>query len=104
MAVVTKSETEFIGLCAFLKNNENDEEIGYRLREKYWRMGFGTEIAKGLIKFGFEQLKMNKITADVDIRNLHSVKILEKIMNPTKAFFNETDNCIDKRYEILKNN
>jgi len=99
-----KNGNEFIGLCAFLKNNENEDEIGYRLREKYWRKGFGTEIAKRLISFGFEQLKMKKITADVDTKNLNSIKILEKFMSSNKEFFNESDNCIDRRYEILKNN
>ena len=74
-----------------LKNNENEDEIGYRLREKHWRKGFGTEISKGLIKFGFEKLKMEKITADVDTKNLNSAKILEKFMTQTKEFFNKSD-------------
>ncbi|PQJ21003.1 GNAT family N-acetyltransferase [Tenacibaculum sp. SG-28] len=102
--IEVKTKNEFIGLCAFLKNNENEDEIGYRLREKYWRKGFGTEIAKGLIKFGFEELEMDKITADVDTRNLNSVKILEKFMVGVKEFFNESDQCIDRRYELTKNN
>ena len=102
--IETKTENEFIGLCAFLKNNENEDEIGYRLREKHWRKGFGTEIAKGLIEFGFKELEMEKITADVDIKNLNSAKILEKFMVQTKEFFNESDNCIDRRYEVIKNN
>lgn len=103
-AIELKSENKFIGLCAFLKNNENEDEIGYRLREKHWKKGFGTEVTVGLLKYGFEQMKMDKITADVDIRNLNSVKILEKFMTAKKEFFNESDNCMDRRYEIIKNN
>lgn len=103
-AIELKSENKFIGLCAFLKNNENEDEIGYRLREKYWRKGFGTEVTVGLLKYGFDQMKMDKITADVDTRNLNSVKILEKFMIAKKEFFNESDNCTDRRYEIIKNN
>ncbi len=101
-AIELKSENKFIGLCAFLKNNENEDEIGYRLREKYWRKGFGTEVTVGLLKYGFERMKMDKITADVDTRNLNSVKILEKFMTAKKEFFNQSDNCIDRRYEIIK--
>ncbi len=97
-----KDENEFIGLCAFLKNNENEDEIGYRLREKFWGKGFGTEIAKGLILFGFEKMKLDKITADVSITNHNSIKILEKFMLQSKEFFNESDNCIDRRYEVIK--
>lgn len=103
-AIEIKDGNEFIGLCAFLKNDENEDEIGYRLREKFWRKGFGTEIAKGLISFGFEHLKMEKITADVDTKNQNSVKILDKFMSCNKEFFNESDNCIDRRYQILKSN
>jgi RimJ/RimL family protein N-acetyltransferase len=103
-AIELKSENEFIGLCAFLKNNEKEDEIGYRLREKYWRKGFGTEVTVGLLKYGFDQMKMDKITADVDTRNLNSIKILEKFMTAKKEFYNDSDKCTDRRYEIMKNN
>lgn len=103
-AIELKSGNTFIGLCAFLKNDENEDEIGYRLREKYWRRGYGTEVTFGLLSYGFNQMKMDKITADVDTRNLNSVKILEKFMTAKKEFFNEADNCIDRRYEVNKNN
>ena len=102
--IETKDKNEFIGLCAFLKNTENEDEIGYRLREKHWRKGFGTEVTVGLLNYGFDQMKMEKITADVDIRNLNSIKILEKFMSAQKEFFNESDNCTDRRYEIVKIN
>ena len=42
-------------------------------------------------------------TADVDTKNKSSVKILEKFMSCSKEFFNESDNCIDRRYQVLKN-
>ena len=103
-AIELKSENNFIGLCAFLKNNENEDEIGYRLREKYWKKGYGTEVTVGLLNYGFDQMKMDKITADVDTQNLNSVKILEKFMTAKKEFFNEADNCTDRRYEIRKKN
>ena len=46
-AIVEKKSNSFIGLCAYLKNDEDDDEIGYRLREQFWGIGYGTEIAKG---------------------------------------------------------
>lgn|GEM_PF-384550 len=97
-----RGKDEFIGICAFLKNNEKEDEIGCRLREKFWSQGYGTEVTKGLISYGFEELKMEKITADVDARNLNSIHTLRKFMNPTKEFFNEKDNCMDRRFELLK--
>ncbi|PCJ30862.1 MAG: GNAT family N-acetyltransferase [Moraxellaceae bacterium] len=101
-AIELKAENEFIGLCAFLKNNENEDEIGYRLREKYWGVGYGTEITKGLIDFGFQHLNTDLITADVYVDNLRSVKILEKFFNRDIEFFNAEDKCTDRRYKLTR--
>ena len=101
-AIASKEENEFIGLCAFLKNNENEDEIGYRLREKYWGVGYGTEITKGLIDFGFRGLKSKLITADVYVDNIRSVKILEKFFNRDIEFYNTEDQCIDRRYKLAQ--
>ena len=101
-AIQLKSENEFIGLCAFLENNENEDEIGYRLREKFWGVGYGTEITKGLIDFGFQHLKTNLITADVFVDNLRSVKILDKFFNRDIEFFNSDDKCTDRRYKLTR--
>lgn len=97
-----KSNGEFIGFAGFLKNTDSEDEIAYRLREKYWNKGFGTEIAKGLIDFGFKNMNSNLITADVFIENVKSIKILEKFFNVQKEFFNEEDNCVDRRYIIRR--
>ena len=101
-AIELKEENEFIGLCAFLKNNDNDDEIGYRLRENYWGVGYGTEITKGLIDFGFKHLNTDLITADVYVDNLRSVKILEKFFKRDIEFFNAEDKCTDRRYKLSR--
>ncbi|WP_319499527.1 GNAT family N-acetyltransferase [uncultured Draconibacterium sp.] len=95
--------TELIGLALFLINDNNDKELGYRFRVNYWGKGYGTEITKGMLEYYFQQLKVSKVTADVNIANSGSVKILDKFMNPVSEFFNERDNCTDRRYEIEKN-
>ena len=40
--------------------------------------------------------------ADVASENIGSVKILNKFMTCVTTFFNEKDNCMDKRYQIEK--
>ena len=93
---------EFIGIAGFLINAENQHEIAYRLREKFWGIGYGTEIAKGLLANGFDTLNYQEIIGDVFIENIPSTKILEKFMTPVKEFFNENDQCIDRRYSVTK--
>jgi len=101
-AIVEKKSNSFIGLCAYLKNDENDDEIGYRLREQFWRIGYGTEVTKGLLDYGFSEKGCSKITADVYVDNIGSTKILDKFMSPVRDFYNDEDKCMDRRYEVLR--
>jgi len=95
---------DLIGICGVLKNDENEDEIAYRIIEKFWGKGYGTEIAKGLIDFCFVQMKSEFITADVCVENVKSVKILNKFFTIQKEFFNAEDNCVDRRYIVKKEN
>lgn len=101
-AIQLKDNHELIGICRFLKNNVEDDEIGYRLREQFWRQGYGTEITKGLISYGFDVMNMTILTADVSIENRGSIKILDKFFTPVNDFFNPEDNCTDRRYMLKK--
>lgn len=101
-AISLKNSSELIGLCGLIINNENENEIAYRFREKFWGFGYGTEIAKGLIDFGFKSLDFELITADVFIENKRSIKIIEKFLTFEKEFYNPTDKCTDRRYKLSK--
>lgn len=101
-AIDLRSGVDFIGIAAYLKNDQNEDEIGYRLREQYWGMGYGTEIAKGLIDYGFNDLKLDLVTADVNIENEKSVKILDKFFKRDIEFYNSKDKCIDRRYKLYR--
>ena len=102
LGVFEKDQEEMIGLVAFLTNNEGDRELGYRFRKKYWGKGYATEITKKMIDYSFSELNLHKITADVWVENIASNKVLSKFLNPVKEFYNNIDNCTDRRYELLK--
>jgi ribosomal-protein-alanine N-acetyltransferase len=100
--VFLKGHDDMIGLAAILTNDEQDWELGYRFIVKYWGKGYGSELADGIVRYTFEELGLTKITADVDIVNVASAKILDKIMLPVKEFYNDEDRSVDRRYEIRK--
>jgi ribosomal-protein-alanine N-acetyltransferase len=102
--IFEKGNPEMIGLSLFLINDENEKELGYRFRVNYWGKGYGTETTKGMLEYYFSVMNLDKVTADVNIANIASVKILDKFMKPTNEFFNKRDNCTDRRYEVGKNN
>ena len=101
-AVTEQGSDEFIGIAGLLINDEGHDEIGYRLREKYWGIGYGTEMAKGLIALSFTELNIDLITADVFVENDKSIRILDKFMHPVREFYNPSDQCNDRRYHLLK--
>lgn len=98
--IYEKEQTELIGLALFLLDEHNEKELGYRFRVNYWGKGYGTEITKGMLDYYFHVMKVNKVTADVNVANIGSVKILEKFMKLVREFFNERDNCTDRCYEV----
>lgn len=102
--IFEKGNSEMIGLCLFLTNDENEKELGYRFRVNYWGKGYGTETIQGIIDYYFNDLNIEKITADVNIENVGSVKILNKFMKPVREIYNKRDNCTDRRYEIERKN
>ena len=53
-------------------------DIGYALYPGFWSQGYGTEAASELIRFGFEDLGLNRIWATCDVTNAASIRVLEK--------------------------
>ena len=56
----------------------NEYEVGYRLKKKFWGKGYATEGAKFLVDYGFNVLKIPKIIACTDLKNSGSQKVLTK--------------------------
>lgn len=99
-AIALKSNRDFIGTVALVKNQKGEYEIGYRLHKTNWRQGYGKEVSNGLIKYAFEELHLKEIVAYVDKNNITSVRILDSTFNFIKEIYNEQDNCIDRYYKL----
>jgi len=78
-ALRDKVDKSFKGGIGLTLNTENNRaEIGYWIAEKFWGMGYTTEAVKAVLKFGFEKLELNKITAVYIDTNIASGKIMDK--------------------------
>lgn len=71
---------EFIGLAGMTVTADRFKmgEIWYNLMPTHWGNGYATEVAKRLIRFGFERLNLHRIEAGVATENKRSIKVLEK--------------------------
>jgi [ribosomal protein S5]-alanine N-acetyltransferase len=67
------------GLMPWTLDDESLIDITYRLRESSWRKGYGIELARALIEYGTQVLKLNNITATITPDNLASKKIAENL-------------------------
>lgn len=65
-----------IGLHIDIGNNK--AEVGYWLGKSFWNKGYVSEGLREVLKFGFEELKLNKIYASHFHHNPASGKVLEK--------------------------
>ncbi|MBN2849260.1 MAG: hypothetical protein A2Y20_10635 [Firmicutes bacterium GWF2_51_9] len=73
------NEGRHIGGCGiYLDDTMEKAEVGWILRKEEWNQGYGGEAAQELIRFGFEELGIDEITATCDARNLGSAKVMLK--------------------------
>ena len=77
-AVERKEDVIFVGTIAFIKDQNKEDEMGYRFLEKYWRKGYGTELVKGMILY-CKKVGFTKLVACVVNKNVASSKILKNI-------------------------
>lgn len=72
-SVFEKETDDFVGQAGIFHIGFYDEqpeiEITYRLHKKYWRRGYGTELTRALIHWGFEHLPVEKLVAFVYFDN-----------------------------------
>ena len=90
-AVVEKSSGRMIGTCGFtsIDFSHNAGEIGYVLNPDLHGKGYGTEAARRVIAFGFENLGLHRIEAKFMEGNLASLRVMEKLGMKFEGFRRE---------------
>ena len=79
-AVVYKPDNKIIGFAGLKYLPEiNETDIGYRFLPQYWGLGIASEVSKEIIKYGFEQLSLERIIGIAMPENIGSWKVLEKM-------------------------
>ena len=78
--VAPKRESRFLGtICLWkISREETKAEMGYELLPENHGKGIMQEVIPRVIQFGFEEIKLETIEAELSPRNLKSVRLLEK--------------------------
>ncbi len=72
---------QFLGWILLIPHNGvgPDVEIGWRLNHHAWGKGIATEAAKPVLEHGFKVTSADRIIADIDPRNMASIRVAEKL-------------------------
>jgi len=100
-AIDRKLDNQFIGTVGFCKDKEGDDEIGYRFLEKYWGLGYGSDLCKASVVY-CSSIGMPKLIGNVINLNVASAKILKKCnFDYVRDGIDSNTKLPEKKYQLL---
>jgi ribosomal-protein-alanine N-acetyltransferase len=81
-ATILKATGTFIGRCGLLPwtiDQRQEVEVAYLIDKAYWGQGLGTEAARGIVRYAFEQLHRSRLICLIDAENQASQAVATKI-------------------------
>lgn len=78
LAVEDKETGQLIGLAGIIPrelDGKSEYEIGYSTMPKYWRQGYGTEIARSLKAYGIKNVSAHRFISIIEVENHGSAKV-----------------------------
>ena len=90
-AITRKGDPTMIGYTSFWRMMPAHfrGEIGYALLPSYWKQGIMSEALERMLQFGFEELNLHSVEANVNPDNVGSKRLLEKLKFQREAYFRE---------------
>jgi ribosomal-protein-alanine N-acetyltransferase len=95
-ALELKGEGQMCGYCGLRFLPETQEiELLYGIERAYWGLGLVTEAARASLRYGFEEMKFERIMAVTAHANLGSRRVMEKagLKYEKEAFYFKVD-CV----------
>ena len=81
LGLVRNGDAALLGTCSMFRIDRacRRAEIGYALASTAWGQGYMHEGLRRLVDYGFHELGLNRIEADIDPRNGSSARSLERL-------------------------
>jgi RimJ/RimL family protein N-acetyltransferase len=88
-AVVLPETDELIGDVSMWSapTDRHQAEIGYVFNPRFHGRGYATEAVNELLRIGFDEAGLHRITANADARNAASIRVMERIGMRREAHF-----------------
>jgi ribosomal-protein-alanine N-acetyltransferase len=81
LAATRKDSGEIIGEAVLKVINpaERQGEIGFGVAPKFWKQGFGSEIAGAMIEAAFQHFKLHRVAGQCSPDNKGSIRVMQKL-------------------------
>lgn len=89
LAVELKSERRLIGVFTLRAKIDESQtaEFGFAFNRSYWNRGYATEAARTVVGTAFQRLRLHRVWAGCDTRNVGSYRVMEKLGMRREAHF-----------------
>lgn len=89
--IESKADGHLIGTCGYIRWDQKHHraEIGYDLCPDAWGQGLMPEVLQAIVRFGFQDMKINRIEATVHVENIRSQRVLTKLGFQREGFLRE---------------
>lgn len=86
-----KQSDRMIGTCGITRFDlkKGEAEIGYVISPRVWGRGYAAEAASQVIRFCFDTLKLNAVTARFIYGNTQSEAVMQKLGMTSRGFISE---------------
>ncbi|KFN03368.1 N-acetyltransferase [Bacillus clarus] len=106
-SILLKENQKVIGTCGIWKQLHNSASLGAVIGPVYWGKGLIVEVLEEVIKFGFQELDLNRIEGRCDVRNIASERVMLKLKMTYEGTLRQNviidDRCCDSKvYSLLK--
>jgi len=80
-AIVRRADAVVVGTCTLYRLDAQSRlaQVGYVLRVSEWGQGYAAEAVTRMLDWGFDQLALNRVEADIDPRNTPSIRAMERL-------------------------
>lgn len=81
LAIELPNEKKVIGSISLVIQSDDDREasFGYVVNRLHWGRGYATEAGDALLSRAFQELRLHRVWATCDVRNIASWRVMEKV-------------------------
>jgi RimJ/RimL family protein N-acetyltransferase len=103
LAVTLKDGGRLIGNVGIRRGSggAHEAEIGYELAPDEWGRGYATEAAREIVRFGFEELGLHRISAWTVAENVASARVLEKVGMTLEGRLRDKEHYKGRYWDVL---